>query len=78
MNDTNLLISLLCSGSYIDLLKIFGSFMFSPLMWGKLIQDYKLFDNIIFSKIISNIIQLPISFQYFTNFKISKVNKLIN
>jgi hypothetical protein len=41
MNDTNLLNSLLCSGINIDALKIFDSFVFTPLMWGKLIQDKK-------------------------------------
>ncbi len=35
MNDTNLLNSLLCSGSNIDVLKSFGSYIFTPLMWGK-------------------------------------------
>ncbi len=36
MNDTNLLNTLLCSGSNIDVLKTFDSFIFTPLMWGKL------------------------------------------
>ena len=35
MNDTNLLNSLLCSGSNIDVFKRFGSYIFTPLMWGK-------------------------------------------
>ncbi len=35
MNDTNLLNSFLCSGSNIDVLKTFDSFIFTPLMWGK-------------------------------------------
>jgi hypothetical protein len=39
MNDTNLLNILLCSGSNIDVLKTFDSFVFTPLMWGKLIKD---------------------------------------
>ena len=43
MNDTNLLNSLLCLGSNIDVFKTFDSFVFTPLMWGKLILDKKVY-----------------------------------
>ena len=37
MNDKNLLNSLLCLGSNIDVIKTFGSYTFTPLMWGEFI-----------------------------------------
>jgi hypothetical protein len=45
MNDTNLLNTLLCSGSNIDVLKTFDSFIFTPLMWSKYSLLKLLFDQ---------------------------------
>lgn len=47
MNDTNLLNSLLCLGSNINVLKTFGPYTFTPLMWAVYNNQFKMTNTLI-------------------------------